>query len=119
MILHLQCCTQGSLIGLARRRLDCKHSHRMDTTLTQTTYSAADCRSLVLDQVVDIGLQLSAGLNFLHQRGCMHGDLKPNNIGVSIVGGRLVAKLLDAGSFRQFPPGGVGSLSWGVPGQMP
>ncbi len=91
----------------------------MDTTLTQTTHPAADCRSLVLDQVVDIGLQLSAGLNFLHQRGCMHGDLKPNNIGVSIVGGRLVAKLLDAGSFRQFPPGGVGSLSWGVPGQMP
>ncbi len=79
----------------------------------------ADCRSLVLDQVVDIGLQLSAGLDFLHQRGCMHGILKPNNIGVSLVGERFVAKLLDVGSFRHFPPGGVGSLSWDVPGQMP
>jgi len=92
----------------------------MDTiTLRLGTHAAADCRSLMLDQVVDVGLQMSAGLDFLHQRGCMHGDFKPNNIGVSVVGGRFVAKLLDAGSFRHFPPGGVGSLSWNVPGQMP
>lgn len=89
------------------------------TTLPLSTHLTADCRALVLDQVVDIGLQLSAGLDFLHLRGCMHGDLKPNNIGVSVVGGRLVAKLLDAGSFRHFPPGDVGSLRWNVPGQMP
>ncbi|KAL0036890.1 hypothetical protein WJX77_003818 [Trebouxia sp. C0004] len=87
----------------------------MDVTLSTLITSG----SLALDQVVDIGLQLSAGLDFLHQRGCMHGDLKPNNIGVSLVGGRCVAKLLDVGSFRHFPPGGVGSLSWDVPGQMP
>lgn len=49
----------------------------------------------------------------------MHGDLKPNNIGVSPVGGCFVAKLLDVGSLRHFPPGDVGSLSWGVPGHMP
>ncbi len=108
------------MTGQARRRLDCKHGHETFTiNLRLSTHPAADCRSLALDQVVDIGLQLSAGLDFLHQRGCMHGDLKPNNIGVSLVDGRLVAKLLDAGSFRHFTPGGVGSLTWGVPGQMP
>ncbi|DBA75541.1 TPA: hypothetical protein ACH3X2_009103 [Trebouxia sp. C0005] len=87
----------------------------MDSTLATLLNSG----SLMLDQVVDIGLQLAAGLDFLHRRGCMHGDLKPNNIGVSLVDGRLVTKLLDAGSFRHFPAGGVGSLSWDVPGQMP
>ena len=48
-------------------------------------------------------LRVTAGLSFLHHNKVLHGDLKTNNIGVSQdANGRLKAKIIDAGRFRDF-----------------
>lgn len=57
-------------------------------------------------QVVHIGVQLASGLNCLHDRGFLHGDLKPNNVGLgsSSFNQDLTVKLLDLGRVIPFQP---------------
>ena len=38
-----------------------------------------------------------SGLACVHERQMVHGDLKPNNVGISYHGGDLLVKLLDFG----------------------
>jgi tetratricopeptide (TPR) repeat protein len=48
-------------------------------------------------EVVELGLQLLAGLDHIHARGIIHRDLKPQNIFVDREAGRLHARLGDFG----------------------
>lgn len=55
------------------------------------------CRAWSLRDSVVVGQQLAAGMAAVHELGFLHGDLKPNNIGVSVQAGELLVKLLDFG----------------------
>lgn len=47
---------------------------------TLARYLRVQTESLTLDRAVDFILQILAGLSFMHSRGLVHGDLRPENI---------------------------------------
>jgi serine/threonine protein kinase len=49
-------------------------------------------------EVFSAGHDILNGLRHLHSKRLVHFDLKPENIGYTIVGGKLVFKLIDFGS---------------------
>lgn len=51
---------------------------------------------------MDAGYQTACGLASIHGRGFVHGDFKPDNIGVTTEVGSLLVKLLDFGRAQQF-----------------
>lgn len=54
------------------------------------------CSPLPLASIVRLGSNIAAALSFMHSKGYIHGDLKPDNVGVSNFGSpNEVAKLLD------------------------
>ena len=59
------------------------------------------CRRHTLDtfkKVLNVAVQLAAGVNAFHARGYIHGDLKPNNIGCRLETSAVkLVKLLDLG----------------------
>jgi CHASE2 domain-containing sensor protein len=66
-------------------------------------------------ECVDIGLELSNALDFLHQQGLTHRDIKPQNI--IFVKGR--PKLADFGLIREIRPPNHQRTLVGTPGYMP
>ena len=54
-------------------------------------------RRLSVETVLDLGVQLCAGLQAAHERGVIHRDLKPSNI---LLDSRLRARLVDFGIAR-------------------
>lgn len=46
-------------------------------------------------QLIDVFFQLSRGINYLHERGLAHRDLKPDNILVNITNEKLTLKIID------------------------
>jgi CHASE2 domain-containing sensor protein len=72
-------------------------------------------RRLSVLKSVRIGLALTEALEFLHQRGLTHRDIKPQNI--IFVGGR--PKLADFGLVRKVRPEGETKTLIGTPGYMP
>jgi diguanylate cyclase (GGDEF)-like protein len=54
-------------------------------------------RRLLVTDVLNIAIQVSAGLSYAHQRGIVHGDIKPSNI--MVLGDNLV-KIADFGIAR-------------------
>jgi serine/threonine-protein kinase len=54
-------------------------------------------RRLLITDVLNIAIQISAGLSYAHQRGIVHGDIKPSNI--MVLGDNLV-KIADFGIAR-------------------
>ena len=52
---------------------------------------------LPLDQAVDFGLQILAGLEAAHATGVVHRDMKPDNVFVTPTGGGPLLKLIDFG----------------------
>ena len=51
---------------------------------------------------VDAGFQTACGLASLHAHGFVHGDFKPDNIGLITEAGSLLVKLLDFGRAQEF-----------------
>ena len=56
-----------------------------------------------------VGYQTACGLASLHGRGYVHGDFKPDNIGLTVETGSLLVKLLDFGRAQEFTNH---SLTW-------
>ena len=53
---------------------------------------------LGFQKLLNIGIQLAAGVNAFHSRGYLHGDLKPDNVGYCTVSAAV--KLLDLGRVK-------------------
>ncbi len=54
-------------------------------------------RSLTPAESLDVMAQICDGLAYAHSKGVVHRDVKPTNVRVSRIGGRLHAKLMDFG----------------------
>jgi hypothetical protein len=67
-------------------------------------------RALTRDETVDLGVRLSDALAYMHERGLLHRDVKPSNIGFTSDG---AVKLLDFGLSEA-----DGSAA-GTPGYLP
>lgn len=58
--------------------------------------------SLTTEDVLTIGRQLAEGLKYIHSQGVIHRDLKPDNLMINRVNGKLCVKIIDFGlSTRQ------------------
>jgi ABC-type transport system substrate-binding protein len=56
--------------------------------------------SLVLGDVLEIGIQVAEALDYSHARGVVHRDIKPENIMIAREGGTIRARVMDFGLAR-------------------
>ncbi|HEX9077164.1 MAG TPA: protein kinase [Anaerolineae bacterium] len=75
--------------------------------------SLSEMRGPTFARIVDLGIQISDALDYIHTQGLVHGDLKPENVLIEKRGYRYVAKLADFGLAR---PRGVSILT--MPGTV-
>jgi CHASE2 domain-containing sensor protein len=80
-----------------------------------STRARAPGRRLSVRECVDIGLELTDALDFLHRQGLTHRDIKPQNI--IFVNGH--PKLADVGLITDIPNPDREPTSVGTPGYMP
>ena len=73
---------------------DGQHFIAMELLEGQSLEQKIDGNPLPLDKIIDIGIQVSDGLDVAHSKGIVHRDLKPANIFVT---SRGQAKILDFG----------------------
>ncbi|RUP49431.1 kinase-like domain-containing protein [Jimgerdemannia flammicorona] len=77
--------------------------HKSGTGSTISSDSAS-VGGLPLDIVKPVFTQLALGLQYMHARGFVHGDIKDENALVEVVnGGRVLARLCDFGHTRWVP----------------
>ena len=74
--------------------------------------------SLSLTNYIKLGLEIAIGLELLHERRYLHGDLKLENVGVNIDGNVMSAKLLDLGEAKH-DEDDQGFITLKNPGFMP
>ena len=67
--------------------------------------------ALPIAHAVDVARQTLAALGHAHAAGVVHRDVKPNNIILSRVGGREIAKLGDFGLAKLYAKTNLGSLT--------
>jgi serine/threonine protein kinase len=86
-------------------------------TLTGETLShlIASGGPLVADDAAELGLQLCSAVGYLHRRGWLHLDLKPDNV----IAERGIAKVLDLSLARRpgLCPAGLGTRGYRPPEQ--
>lgn len=71
-----------------------KHFIAMELLEGETLKAIIGRQSLEMDQVLDLAIQISDGLEAAHSKGVVHRDIKPANIFVTR---RMQAKILDFG----------------------
>ncbi len=75
-------------------------------------------------RAVDLVSELLSGLDYAHQQGFVHRDVKPANILIGIENGRMVGKLTDFGLAKKYEevalaPITRGKIAFGTPDYMP
>ncbi|MBS2006704.1 MAG: serine/threonine protein kinase [Cyanobacteria bacterium SZAS TMP-1] len=60
-------------------------------------------RKFALDELLDIFIQIAAGLAYAHSKGIVHRDVKPSNICLLEERGRLKVKIVDFGIAKLLP----------------
>lgn len=99
LFLAVKCMTQSTQSTKPASKASCSPSCTIHADLRHICRKRQQHTALSYKQVVHIGVQLASGLNCLHARGFLHGDLKPNNVGLgsSSFNKDLTVKLLDLG----------------------
>jgi tetratricopeptide (TPR) repeat protein len=78
----------------------------------------AEQRGLDLEQRLRLFREFCHGVEHAHRRGVIHCDLKPSNLLVVEVEGRLQPKVIDFGIARALAQDGAAGSSAGTPGYM-
>lgn len=88
----------------------------MEFVTGRTLHSLVNSGGLAADTVAHLAPQIAGALAHAHERGVVHGDLKPQNVLVTASGG---IKLLDFGLARTLDAGSLESLTRGASEGVP
>lgn len=91
---------------------------RYDTTLRQYLRSRPDAEPMSLDATVRLFRQVAAALDYLHEKGAVHGNLKPENIVLDTTSGTEVHAFVSDFGVAVLQGRGIGTPIYMAPEQF-